>query len=337
MGLLIGNGVVGLELDTGFIRAVEVQGNGKVAASGHVQIPETAVVDGVVQDVDAVSNALIALWAKAKFRSRSVVLGIFNQGVIMRLINFPKVPGDKLDQALRLQAGDYFPIPLSQMILDFAVVGQVEVDGQEQHEILLVAARKSQLEAGLAALQKSSLKPQVVDATPLALMRVLPKGKLNGTTVVVDLAMGLSSILLATDGMPRFSRVMPVSLKQYIGTVGTTLADDRDYHQYAAAALENEAGWDLFQKWGMTVANEIRTSISFYVKQDSLNEVERIVLSGIGSRVTGLTGLLQEELAVPVELVQPLAHSSAASMMDVDVNLPEFAVSMGLALRGLEV
>lgn len=337
MGLFLKNGVVGLELDTGFIRAVELHSGAKVAGAGQVPIAEAAVVDGVVQDVNAVSDALNILWAKGKLRSRNVVLGMFNQSVIMRLINFPKVPREKLDQALRLQAGDYFPIPLSQMILDFAVVGENEGDDGAQYEVLLVAARRTQLDSCLAALKKCNLVPKVVDASPLALMRVLPKDKLKGTTVLVDLAMGLSSILLSAESMPRFARVMPVSLKQYIGKVGTVLSDGRDYHQYVAATLENGAGNELFSDWGMAVANEIRASISFYVKQDSLSDVDRIILSGIGSRVTGLADLLQDELGVEVELAQPLANVSVNGKMDIEVKQPEFAVSMGLALRGMEV
>ncbi|MGI6659112.1 MAG: hypothetical protein ACOX4N_06880 [Dethiobacteraceae bacterium] len=57
MGLW-GKSVVGLEMDTGMIRAVEVKGkNGaaKVVAAGEYPLPEKAVVEGVVQDVEAVS------------------------------------------------------------------------------------------------------------------------------------------------------------------------------------------------------------------------------------------------------------------------------------------
>ncbi|EEG78354.1 type IV pilus biogenesis protein PilM [Dethiobacter alkaliphilus] len=335
MGLFGKGGVVGLEFDTGLIRAVEVRGkNGsaKVVAGGQVPVPDSAVSDGIVQEPEVVADALQKLWSKAGIGSKNVVLGMFNQGVIMRLINFPKVPKDKLEQALRLQAGEYFPIPLSQMILDFAVVGEVENNGAEQYEVLLVAAKKTHMEPSLEALKKAKLNVDVVDATPLALMRALPKEKLEGTVVLVDLAMGLSNLLLSIDGMPRFARVIPVNLKQYVNNVGASLEVQADYQQYVAAALEKEAG-EEFARWGNGVAREIRASISFYVKTDNLEDVDRVILSGKGAKVIGLADLLSEDLNVPVEVVQPMANVDSKAELEG----PEFAVCVGLALRGLEV
>ena len=337
MRLFAGGGSIGLELDTGFIRAVEVRGkNGKlkVTAAGQVLIPKTAVVDGVVQEIETVSEALNKLWIQAKFSSRNVVLGMFNQSVIIRLIAFPKVPMNKLEQALKLQAGEYIPIPPAQMILDFALVGEVDGEQGRQYELLLVAARKAQLEPSLAALKMSKLQPKVIDLAPLAMMRVVPREKLAGTVVLVDLSMGLGSVLLAIDGTPRFARVMPLSLAQYFSSLGLVMAVGQ-YHEQVAATLEKGNGEQGFDRWGQSVAAEIRTSISYYIKQENLSSVSRILLSGMGARVTGLAALLQEELAVAVEVAQPLANL-ADLQAENEVSGAEFAVSIGLALRGLE-
>jgi len=335
--LFAGGGSIGLELDSGFIRAVEVRGksgNLKVAAAGQVLIPKTAVVDGVVQETAVVSSALNRLWSQVKFGNSNVVLGMFNQSVITRLITFPKVPKNKLEQALKLQAGEYIPIPLAQMVLDFALVG--ETDGEEgpQYELLLVAARKAQIEPGLAALKMSRLLPRVMDLAPLAVMRVVPREKLAGTVVLVDLSMGLSSVLLAVGGMPRFARVMPVSLSQYHNSSGLVMEAEQ-YHRQVAATLEKGSGEQGFARWGNSLAAEIRTSISYYIKQENLGSVGRILLSGLGARVAELPALLRNELEVAVEVVQPLANLKGWQAK-TEVSGAEFAVSMGLALRGLE-
>lgn len=338
MGFLAKGAAVGLELDTGYIRAVEVRGKGGglfVKAAGQVLIPQAAVVDGVVQDVETVSEALNKLWAGAKFSSRNVVLGMFNQSVIVRLINFPKVPMNMLEQALKLQVGEYVPIPPAQMVLDFALAGEVNGEEGPQYELLLVAARKAQLESGLGALKRSKLLPKVIDLAPLAMMRVVPQEKLAGTVVLVDLSMGLGSVLLAIDGMPRFARVMPLSLAQYLRGLGLVIEVDQ-YHRQVEATLEKGSGDQGFAQWGQLVAAEIQASISYYVKQENLNDESKVLLSGIGARVTGLADLLQAKLGVTVEVAQPLANLKQGKQVAVDVSGPEFAVSVGLALRGLE-
>ncbi len=315
MGLWGRNGVVGLELDTGMLRAVEIRGNGRkphVVAAGQLRVPEDAVSDGVVRDVDTVGKALEKLWQKARLGSRRVVLGVFNQSVLMRMITFPRLPQEKLRQALRLQAGEYLPIPVSQMVLDFAVVGETYVDDEPMTEVLLVAARKQQLETSLQALQYSRLTPVVVDASPLALLRVLPPEKRQGTIAMVDLAMGMSSIVLAVDGMPRFARVLPVSLQQYLSGLGVQAAGDGEYSGLVAAAAESGMAEDgHVRQWSSMVAREIRTSVSFYIRQ--------------------------EDLQLPVEVAVPQAAVSVRRKMSADLSQPEFAVSLGLALRGLEV
>ena len=339
MGLW-GKSVVGLEMDTGMIRAVEVKGKkgaAKVEAAGEYPLPDKAVVEGVVQDAEAVSAALQDLWREARFKSRDVVLGVFNQSVLLRLINFPKVPKEKLAQAIRLQAGDYFPIPLSQLEFDFAVVGETEEDGESKHRILLVAAKQTDLQQSIAAVVGSKLNPQVIDASLLALLRTMPPERRRGTAVMVDLALGVSSIVLAVDGMPRYARVLSVNLRDYFAELGIQLGMGEGAAGYAAATVEPGSKSEALQRWHQAVAGEIRTFISFYLQQEELGEVQAVLLSGRGARITGLADYLRKELGVTVELVRPLAAvKTVKGTVQVDLNNPDFAVSTGLALRGLE-
>lgn len=344
MALFKQAGVVGVEFDTGVIRAVELQGkpgSARLVAAGMVDIPEEAVMDGAVSHVEEVSEALNRLWAEAGFSSRDVVLGVFNQDVITRLINFPKVPENKLDQAIRLQAGEYFPIPLSQMVLDFAVVGEKKENGAEL-EVLLIAAKNSMLEKSIEVLHGSKLIPRVIDASPLALLRTLPPEKLVGTVAVVDISNSLSSLLMVVEGLPRFARVMPVSLQRYAVKLGLSLSDVptlaggwREGEEYVAAGGEVP---DSLENWGLDAAGEIRSTINYFIKLEDRSEVDSIILSGRGARLAGFPQLLQAELGVPVEVVRPLnrIEPSGRKQTDREAAEPDFAVSAGLALRGLE-
>ena len=65
--------------------------------------------------------------------------------------------------------------------------------------------------------------------------------------------------------------------------------------------------------------------------------MQAVLLSGRGARITGLADYLRKELGVTVELVRPLAAvKTVKGTVQVDLNNPDFAVSTGLALRGLE-
>ncbi|WP_347487656.1 type IV pilus biogenesis protein PilM [Desulfoscipio sp. XC116] len=424
MRFLKSSGAVGLELDTGIIRVVELSGDKhapSLVAAGEIVIPEDAVSEGVVADVDAVARALEELWAKTGIGSREVVLGISNQGVLMRLAGFPKIPDNKLTQALRFQAGEYFPIPLAEMVFDHAVVGELDGDNGPQLQILLVAARRELLDKSLQAVQQASLMPRVVDAAPLALLRTLPAERLTDPVLLVDISNGLTTLLLVAGGVPRFARVIPQSLKSYARELNKPLDKLLGTVRQAAAALQEDllstgraaergrpgycpeqtraageerpiykpgdnsmdsgpafnlektvdkgqarqegrppvsghgiGGWpsvgeyalgagamavELTGDWELALANEIRSSIGYYIAQTGAAAVDAVIISGRGARVAGLPEFLQTEIDVPVEIINPLINIKAPGQVkgvDLQRKGPDFAVSIGLALRGLE-
>ncbi|MFP4201150.1 MAG: type IV pilus biogenesis protein PilM, partial [Clostridia bacterium] len=199
MGLLGRSSAVGLELDTGEIRAAVLRGGSKrpvLGAVGSVSIPEDAMVAGVVKDRDTVTAAIRKLWSNAGIGERSVVLGMSTPGMLMRSTTFPKVPEDRLHEAVHLQAGEYFPIPMNQLVMDFSVLGETETEDGEALELLMVAARREQLHNNLDCVSDAGLNCEVIDASPLVLARHLPVDTAGETAVVADIANGLTSMIV---------------------------------------------------------------------------------------------------------------------------------------------
>ncbi|TYO95062.1 type IV pilus biogenesis protein PilM [Desulfallas thermosapovorans] len=361
MGFFKTSGAVGLELDTGVVRVVALSGDKHaptLLTAGEIAIPEDAVSEGVVNDVDAVARALEELWGKFRINSRDVVLGISNQGVMMRLANFPKIPDNKLERALRFQAGEYFPIPLEELVFDFSVLGEVEGEHGPQLQILLVAARRDLLDKSLEALQRATLMPRVVDTSALALLRTLPGRRLEEESLLlVDISNGLTMLQLVAGGVPRFARVIPHSLKTYARELDRPLDELLETASQAAAAKQDGGipnikltvtgephgteQWPVRAtgEWELALANEIRSSIGYYMSQTGTVVVDGVIVSGRGARVAGLPEFLQAEIEVPVEIVDPLVNikgSARGKGVDMQYNGPDFAVCIGLALRGLE-
>lgn len=346
MGLFTPAGVVGLELDTGVIRAVELKGKSRSAsltAAGTIDIPEDAVVEGVVADPGAVAKALNELWNKARLSRGHIVLGISNQGVLMRMATFPKLPAKKMAQIIRFQAGDYIPIPLTQSVFDFSVVGESTGQSGPVLDVLLVAARRDLLDKSLTALDQAGLKPVVVDASALALMRTIPKDEFSRTVILADISNSLSLLMMVSGGVPLITRVIPHSLQTYAKEVELPLSEILSVSRQVAAAVEEGAGpsggVEPVHRWWQVLAGEIRTTIGYHLAQRSEGSVDLVVLSGRGAKIPGLPGFLQQELGIPVEVNKPLTAitGSIHAGVDIDQEEPEFAVSIGLAMRGLEV
>ncbi len=347
MVLLKNAGGVGLEFDTGVIRVVELKGTARNAsplAAGQLEIPAEAVVEGVVADSVAVAGALSRLWEITGIGAREVVLGVSNQGVLMRMATFPKILEKKLSQTLHYQAADYFPLPMEQMVLDFSVIGETAGQNGPGLEVLLIAARRDMLEKNIGAVLEAGLEPKVVDASALALVRMLPGVYLSRTVLLADISNGLTTLVLASGGVPRFSRVLSHSLQSLVKEMDLTLVGLLGTDELVAATADDArqttpGGGILPGQWGIVLANEMRSSIGYYQAQPGAGAVESVLLSGRGSRIAGLAAMLQEMLELPVEL---LASGHRVSSLErlrgitEDRDIQDFTMCTGLALRGLE-
>ncbi len=335
MGLLGRSAAIGLELDTGAVRVASVSGGSSRPALnsvGSVEIPEQAVIAGVVEDRDMVAGALRELWNKAKIGNRTVILGMSTPGMLMRSTAFPKVPEDRLEQAVHLQAGDYFPIPMNQLVMDFSVLGETETEEGAALELLMVAARREQLGKNLDCLRDAGLRCDVIDASPLVLGRNLPSDIGDETVVVADIGNGLTSLLVVDGKVPRFARVLQVSLESYADELGVPLAE---------IPLDGEGGPDVLgvsESWALRVSDEINSSVNYFVGQNDGASVDSLYIGGRGSRVPGLERFLVEQMDMPVQRInsaEGLANVRAKNF-DPEAGGADYSVAIGLALRGLE-
>ena len=167
---------VGLEIEAGSIAATEVSVNGSSAVTGHaVAALEPGVFrEGEVSDPVALGATLKQLFSDHKL-SRNVRVGVANQRVAVRTLHLPAIDDDaELETAVRFQAQDHIPMPLDQAVLDWQVVGRrFGPNGEEQVEVVAVAARRDMIEALIGALRAAGLTPVGIDLSVFGMIRAL--------------------------------------------------------------------------------------------------------------------------------------------------------------------
>ncbi len=327
---------IGLDMDTFEARAVQLTGRpgaAKFTAFSRISLPEGVVREGVIVDPRKAGQSLRSLWQQAGFRRRDVVLGVSNQGVLVRFASFPRVPPEKLGNLIRFQAQDFLPVPLASVVLDYMVVGQNRArEGQEEQEVLLVAARREMVDGFLSALETADLEPREMDVSSLSLLRLIPPEDRQGAVAVVHLPYEIGNILIGARGVPRLARLIPFSLTSLLG---------REHLQEVATCAELDCSGRIGDKIRVfieTLASEIRSSIDYYYSQEGALAVEKIYLGGSVSLIPGLFDQLQARLDIPLVDLDPLrgleVSSQAAAALQGRAAV--FNVNISLALRGLE-
>src|SRR6478736_9557315 len=110
--------VVGLDIQPGFVAAVQARVNGSIMAERAAALPLAAdtVRDGEVADEGALSDVLRELFADSGLGKR-VRVGIANQRTVLRILELPPLSEQKeLAAAVKFQAQDEVPMPLNNAV-----------------------------------------------------------------------------------------------------------------------------------------------------------------------------------------------------------------------------
>jgi len=365
-----------LDIGSNSIHAAQLKGAGtqfSLTRYGSIRIPMGAVVEGEVVDAEAVGHSISQLWRRAGMSEKSVITGVANQKVVVRMVEFPWMEKADLDGAIRFQSQDYIPIPIEEAILDYEVLGEyTNVNDERMVEVLLVAAQRDMIGNHLAAIERAGLKPRIIDASAFAIVRslmdndesVLPpedEGEIADATGIIHVSAGLTIIVVVEKGRPRFTRVSSLAGNDFTQSVADSLnltfdeAEDLkmaaglpplggDERLPAGFPVEKQelgdAAQEILERQVSKFIAEIRRSLDYYLTQATqMRAIRRLILSGGGANLMNLDSYLEKGLQAEVEMGRPLrAVKLQPNISAEDVSTDELAmpVCLGLAMRGLQ-
>ena len=206
-----GADVVGLDIQPGHVAAVQAHVNGAIAVkhAAEAALPADIVREGEVLDEGVLADTLRELFKDGGL-SRRVRLGVANQRTVLRTLDLPPVDDRKeIEAAVRFQAQDQVPMPLSNAVLDFHALGIVETPDGPRQRVVLVAAQRDMIQRLLAAVRDAGLRPEGIDLSAFALIRSLyrPDPEHSGRVLYLNVD-GLTNMAIAEGTLCRFTRVV---------------------------------------------------------------------------------------------------------------------------------
>jgi len=203
---------IGLDIGTRAVRAVEVKGgpgHQSVVRFGRVLMPAGAMDHGEVQNPVAVAEAIQTLWKRLKLTGKGVHVGIANRRVVVRVVEMPAMSDEDLKSAIKLQAQDHIPIPLSEAVMDYEVLERVDnADGQPVLRALVVAAERASVMPLLEAVKLAKLEAQSLELNAYPLVRCLGSQS-DDAEAIVDIGAGVTTVVIHRGGRIRFTRILP--------------------------------------------------------------------------------------------------------------------------------
>jgi type IV pilus assembly protein PilM len=346
------NNAVGLDIGTRTVNVAQVSTKGgrpSVTDFGRFELPPEAVREGEVLDPKAVGDAIRQLYAATSIKDKNVLVGVANQRVVVRQVDLPYLPESELRTSLRFQVQEFIPIPVEDAELDFHVLEEFEGDsGTRMQRLLLVAAHKDMVQTHLEAVAAAGLRPVGVDLNPFALLRALvgdsPMG--SGSEVLIDVGAGVTNIVVHDNGVPRFVRILVLGGEDITGALVRDLNLSREAAEAAKQSISLGGGAGdpnvsrVIEERAGQFIDEIRSSLDYYQAQTGSNRLSRLVLTGGGALLGGLTERLAQAVRLPVELGRPFDLTPASGTKLSDDQLaavgPLLTTAIGLATGGAQ-
>ena len=364
---------VGMDIDRGAIKAVQVSKGGGDYTLQHVgyrRLPPGTITKGEVADHDLLAAEIGEFWATHDFKGKSAVLGLSNQKVVARLLDFPRMDPEDLKSAIGFEAQDHIPMPIDEAVLDYVVLGPQE-EGSDTDQILIVAAQRDMVSRFTSAVRTAGIRPVGVDVKALSLMRsTLPETLFDeGATLLLDVGTEITNLAISQGGTPTLTRFIIGGSDQFVQTIAEVAGIEEedaerhlmnpkiqigDYPEDEEPGLKNEETEDeeteddldpalMFDiRRGLedsvqVMAEDVQRSVEYHYSQPGAQEVSQVFVSGEGALVEGLEGYMGELLGISAHRGNPLqklaANRSNVSDEQLRVMEPVLAVALGLAIE----
>jgi type IV pilus assembly protein PilM len=352
LGSLLGNKnppLVGLDISTSGVKLVELAEVGKGELSlerfASESLPRGAVVDGNIENIDQVSEAVRRVWKKSGTRAKHVALGMPPASVITKKIILPGgMTEDELELQVETEASQYIPFALDEVSLDFDVVGPLP-NSPEDVEVLLAATRKEKVEDRVAVAEAAGLTPLVMDiesyAARAAIDRIiaqLPKGGQGQIVGLFQIGAQVTHVSVLMDGQTIYEREQPFGGNQLTQDIVRAYGLSHEEAESKKRAGELPEGYEreLLEPFLENVALEVTRAIQFFFTSTPYTRIDQIFLAGGCAIIPGLVEIVADRTKISASVISPFKGMQLASSVrekQLRAEAPAFLVACGLAMR----
>ena len=218
MSFFSGKGIIGLDIGSSSIKAVELEMGKKDTRLKHfgmISLPPEAIVDGAFMDSASIVESIRSLVEGLKAKTKDVAVSIAGHSVIIRKISVPVMSEMQLQESIKWEAEQYIPFDIEDVHLDFQMLN--EPAGADQMSVLLVAAKKDMIHDYTAVIEEAGLHPIIVDVDSFAIENAYNLNFESAEDEIVGLVnvgCGVMNVNLLRNGTSAFTRDISIGGRQ---------------------------------------------------------------------------------------------------------------------------
>lgn len=338
---------IGIDIGTGAIKIAEIawQKNRPVLKNFAMKaLPANVIEDGCIIDSTALTEVFTQLLATTYTSSKNAVVAVGGRGMFARELIFPVMTKDELSEAIKWDLEKYIPYAPNSYYFDFSIVGAGDIE--TEIKVLLVAAPHKLINNITTIVKNVGLTPVAVDIEPLALYRTFMNAE---NSLIIDMGALLSQVTVFQKGSPAVIRNIPIGGQRLTEVI--MQVEEIAFHEaerlkqgpvnFFVSEITKEYS-EINQQLQLLLAEfvrDVRCTVEYYQLQNKFAVIDKMYITGGGSKMNHLVHYLSSQLSLPIALHDPLAKLEIPASFDKNHLLqvaPHLGTAIGLALRGGE-
>ena len=342
--------LVGLDIGSSSVKAVELQGKRgslQLVSLGYENLQPDSIVDGQIMELNNVSNVISNIFREHQIKTDRVAAGVSGHSVIVKNIVVPQMSEEELQESIDWHAEEHIPFDIADVSLDYQITGT----SSETLQVLMAACKRDKIANVKQAIQLSGKQPAIIDVDAVALQNcyeVNYEPQVGQIVALLNIGASTMNINILNGTRSVFTRDVSVGGNQYTGLLQKELGLNFEQAEAVKRGMplpegtEDRAIEPILETVSDILALEIQKTMDFYraTAEDANAGVQKILISGGGSKLPGLAAYLSNRFEMPVEVFDPFRQIKVdARRFDPDYLrevVPEMAVAVGLALRGVD-
>jgi type IV pilus assembly protein PilM len=332
----------GLDIGSTAVRLVELRGNTVPKALlkyAYVPLEGNLSLSEAKGDQQKLAKLIAQLVAQAKVGTKNVAVGIPSSRVFTTVADADRLPNSELDQAIRYQADSLIPTPLAESKIDWALIGDSEVDKTKQ-EVLLTSVPNKFIEGRLDLLESIGLNVIAFEPDNLAMARALAAPDAE-PQLILDMGRLSTDLVILRNGVPSLTRSIPTGVEAIVRAATQNLnidAKQAEQFVFKFGLSKDKLEGQVFQSINSTIdllTAEIEKSIKFFQTRYSSSKLEHIIVSGGASVLPEFPLYVANKFGMSVEIGNAWRNVgfSLERQNELAAVSNQFGVAAGLAQR----
>jgi type IV pilus assembly protein PilM len=342
--------LVGVDIGSSSVKAVELMGKPgslQLVSLGYENLQADTIVDGQIMELNDVSNVITNIFREHQIKTDKIAAGVSGHSVIVKNIVVPQMSADELEESIEWHAEEHIPFDISDVSLDYQVTGS----SPDALHVLMAACKRDKIANVKQAIQLAGKQPAIIDVDAFALQNcyeVNYEPRPGQIVALLNIGAATMNINILNGNRSVFTRDVSVGGSQYTGLLQKEFDLTFDEAEAVKRGMPAPEGKDvqgleqIMETVSDILALEISKTMDFYraTAEDGDGTVQKILISGGGSKLVGFPEYLANRFEIPVEVFDPFRRIKVdARRFDPDYMrevVPEMAVAVGLALRGVD-